>query len=49
MKVDLKIPGGGKLHMEREPMSESRFYAICILIGIGIACWTIIAFFEFLT
>lgn len=30
-------------------MSESRFYAICILIGIGIAYWTIVAFFELVT
>lgn len=36
MKFDCKLPGGGEIHFEREPMSWDRFQMICILIGIFI-------------
>lgn len=27
MKLDIKLPGGGKLHFERPPVSEDAWYA----------------------
>ena len=34
MRIDLTIPGGGELHIERKPMSKERFEALCWLFGI---------------
>lgn len=34
MKFDVKLPGGGELHFEREPMSYERFCMICGLIAL---------------
>ena len=34
MKIDLTLPGGGKLHLEKEPMPPERFEALCWLAGV---------------
>ena len=44
-KVDLRLPGG-EFHIEWEPMQEERFNTICLLVGIGLGCYTFIEFFK---
>lgn len=34
LKFDCKLPGGGEIHFEREPLSKERFEMICWLIGV---------------
>lgn len=34
MKFDCKLPSGGEIHFEREPLSKERFEMICWLIGV---------------
>lgn len=37
MKIDLKLPGGGELHIEKEPMSEdARFSIVITVIILGV-------------
>ena len=36
MRIDLKIPGGGELHFENEPMSEERLFGVGVLIVIAL-------------
>jgi hypothetical protein len=40
-----KAPGG-EFHFEWEPMQEERFNTICLLVGIGLGCYTFIEFFK---
>lgn len=33
MRIDAKLPGGGEIHIEKEPLSGERFDSIIGLIG----------------
>lgn len=44
MKIDLKLPDGGELHFERQPMSKERFEAVCGILYAVIAACTFLGF-----
>ena len=33
MKIDLKLPGGGEIHIEREKGKDSEFYAMLFVLA----------------
>ena len=37
MKIHIDLPWGGSLDIEREPLDEGKFYAICCVIGGALA------------
>lgn len=36
MKIYIKFPGGGEVNIEREPMGERKFEAVCRLLAFGL-------------
>lgn len=44
MKIDLKLPDGGELHVDRPPMDKERFLALCGIAYAAIAALTFVAF-----
>lgn len=34
MKIYIKLPGGGEIRIEREPMEKERFEMLCWLAGV---------------
>lgn len=48
MKIDLTLPGGGELHLEKKPMPPERFEALCWLAGVLGCLALLILGFSFL-
>lgn len=42
MKIHIDLPWGGNLTIEREPMAEGKFYAMCAAIAFSVV---VVAFF----
>lgn len=49
MKFDLKLPGGGELHFEQEPMSKERFDMIVWSIWIFMVGSGVLEFFRMMS
>lgn len=36
MKIHIKLPGGGEMNIERQPMEGHKFEAVCRLVAFGL-------------
>ena len=46
LKLHFDLPWGGQMTIEREPMKQDRFFAVCVLIGIYIVGSGFLKFFA---